>query len=140
MHKFTKALQGCLAHPCIFWYMPIHFVPNVIRTATTKAVKSKTRKSWCLSNDFNLIPQETGHENMLQVMLAFKQTSSGTTCYQQFQIFSISSLLIFLNATGLACFKEVLEMSVCMVDMAMVSQSSSRDRKSQKLKKNCKSL
>lgn len=97
---------------------PIHFVPNVIATTITKAVKRNTGKSRSFLNDFSSIPWRTGNENTCLVTLAFKQMSFGT---KEFQIFSLSSLLIFLNATGLACFKEVLETSVCMVDMAIVS-------------------
>lgn len=59
MRKFTKStsrLSGQNYYQKIS--KPIHFVPNVIMTATTEAVKSKTRKSWSFFNDFNPIPWE----------------------------------------------------------------------------------
>jgi hypothetical protein len=58
---------------------------------------------------------------MRQAVLVFPQIWPGTICSEQLQTFSLSFILIFLNATGLACFRDVLDTSVCMVDMAMVS-------------------
>lgn len=136
--RLQKALQGCLVK-LMSENSKVHtFCPNLIMTVTIKAVKSKTNKSWSFLNDYNLTPW--GNKSIVVGCAWFQTGVIWGHMLEQFQIFSLSSLLIFLNATGLACFKEVLETSVCMVDIAIVSQSSSRDRKSQKLKKNCKSL
>lgn len=58
MHKFTKSISRVSGQNyCQKIPKPVDFVPNVIMTATTRAVKSKTRTSWSFFNDFNPLPR-----------------------------------------------------------------------------------
>lgn len=63
------------------------FCPSVIMTATIKALKSETSKSWSFLNDYNLIPWGNSNEKMLQVVLVFRQMSFGTIFYRSFRFF-----------------------------------------------------
>lgn len=86
MRKFTKStsrLSGQNYYQKIS--KPINFVPNVIMTATTEAVKRKQENpglSLMISIPFL---GRTGYESMFQVVLVFKRMSSVTIYYSSFR-------------------------------------------------------